>query len=267
MKWEHDSIEKYVVVMGKIINNISVAIENEALGQNEDLKVPVTYGPREKILAAAERKTVDDDEAPKVAITFPRIAFEISGPPVYDGARMSPATIKRRLGEHSYTYNPPAYNIGFTVSIIAKSSRVANRIMERIVPSFRPALSVTVKPFPVDYPEYKRDVIIELQSVVPNNTYLGDFMERQYIGWDLTFVFKGWLFGPIIDSARITKVDVNFVDNTIAEAEDLLESAYITPGLTSGGEPTSNSSLTIPRNSIEPTDNYGYITEYFSEGE
>jgi hypothetical protein len=267
MKWEHDSIEKYVVIMGKLINDISVTVENEEQGSLETLKVPVSYGPREKILAAANRQTIDDgDDAPKVAITFPRISFELAGPPMYDNSRMSPATSKVRLGDTDYIYNPPAYNIPFTVSIVAKSARIANRIMEKIVPLFVPSLTATIKPF-AEYPDYKKDVIIEMQSVNPQNTYEGDFMQRQYVGWDLTFVMKAWLFGPITAGNRITKVEINFIDNTLTDDNVQLETATITPGLTSDGEPTSNSNLTIPRNSIQPTDNYGYITEYASEGE
>lgn len=266
MEWEHDTIEKYVVIMGRLLNNIEITMDNEATGATETIKVPVSYAPREKILAAANKPTVDDpDNPPKIAITLPRIAFELAGAPQYDGIRMTPATTKVKLGGDSVIYNPPAYNFPFQVSIVAKSARVANRIMEKIVPLFVPALTVTVKPLK-DYPDYKKDVIIELQSAVPSNTYEGDFMDRQYIGWDLSFVLKGWLFGPITQHERITKIEVNFDDDTISDHVDVLETATVTPGLTSGGQPTSNASLTIPRNNILPTDNYGYITEYASKG-
>lgn len=264
MTFEHDSIEKYVILMGKLINNISVNIENTELGSNETLRVPVTYGPREKVLAAANRPSVDDNIPAKVALTLPRIAFEIAGGPQYDSVRQSTATQKIKLGDHDYIYNPPAWNIPFTVSVVAKSARVANRIMEQIVSRFVPALTITVKPLD-GYPEYKKDVIIELEGAVPNNTYQGDFMERQFVGWDLQFLVKGWLFGPVTEGQRITKVEVNFIDNTTTE--DFLEGVDITPDLTSSGEPTSNASLTIPRNSIEHTDNYGYIVDYNSDGD
>lgn len=263
-EWEHDSIEKYVIIMGRLINNIEIVIEDKARGANETLRVPVSYSPREKVLAAAERQTVDDpDNPPKIAITFPRIAFELSGAPTYDGVRMTPATKKMYLSDNATIYNPPAYNFPFTVSIIAKSARVANRIMEKICAQFVPALTVTVKPLK-DYPDYTKDVIIELQGAVPNNQYEGDFRDRQYIGWDLSFVLKGWLFGPITTAERITKVDVNFVDDTTID--ETLMTASITPGLTANGTPTSNATLTIPRNDIKPTDNYDYITEYADEG-
>ncbi len=265
MEWEHDSIEKYVVIMGRLLNNITITNDNEERGATETIEVPVSYAPREKVLAAANRPSIDDPDQPgKVAITLPRIAFELAGAPQYDSIRMTPSTAKIGLGEHSHMYNPPAYNFPFTVSIVAKSARIANRIMEKIVPIFVPSLTVTVKPLK-DYPDYKKDVIIELQSAVPQNTYEGDFLERQFIGWELSFVLKGWLFGPITTGERITKVEANFIDNTTTE--DLLTTASITPGLTSGGDPTSNASLTIPRNSIQPTDNYGYITEYADAGE
>lgn len=263
-EWEHDSIEKYVIIMGQLINNVKITMEDVERGAEETIRVPVTYGPREKVLAAAERQTIDDQvNPPKVAITLPRIAFELSGAPQYDGVRMSTATSKTYLDDRSTIYNPPAYNFPFTVSIVAKSARVANRIMERIVPLFVPSLTMTIKPLK-DFPNYKKEVIIELQSAVPNNTYEGDFRDRQYIGWDMTFILKGWLFGPINTQDRITRIDVNFIDDTTVD--QLLSTASVMPGLTANGQPTSDATLTIPRNSIHPTDNYGYITGYTDEG-
>lgn len=261
--WEHDSIEKYVVLVGRLINDINVNVWNEEAQANETLKVPVTYGPREKVIAAATRPTADDDGA-QVAITLPRISFECTGL-VYDAARQTPATKKIDVGEHSYIYNPPAYNFPFTVSVIAKSARVANRIVEQILPIFAgPAITATIKPLK-DHPDYKRDVIIEHQGAQPNNDYQGDFNTRQVLGWDIQLLVKGWLFGPVAESTRITKVDVDFSDNTTTP--EFLEGIDITPGLTSGGQPTSNAATTVPRNNIEPTDNYGYIIDYNSEGE
>jgi hypothetical protein len=258
--WEHDSIEKYVVVMGRLLNDIRVNISNKDRGVTETLLVPVTYGPREKVLAAANRPSIDEEDdsrVAKIALTLPRIAFECTGL-LYDPGRQTPATNKLGLNQGSYLYNPPAWNFTFNVSVLAKTSRTANRIIEQIVSRFVPSLTLTVKPLK-DHPEYSRDVIVELQGVQPDNQYEGDFLERQTIVWNLQFVVKGWLFGPITDQQSITRVEVNFVDKG---DDNKIESAAITPGLTSSGEPTSNASLTIDRNSIASTDNYDYITDY-----
>jgi hypothetical protein len=36
----------------------------------------------------------------------------------------------------------------------------------------------------------------------------------------------------------------------------------VSPGLTANGEPTSNASLTIDKNLIKSTDNYGFIIDF-----
>lgn len=261
--WQYDSIEKYVIIMGQMINNISVNVENAERKDIETFRVPVTYGPREKVIAEANRPSIDDPSNPaNVALTLPRISFENTGL-TYDSSRMTSATQKVKLGEHSYIYTPAPWNFAFNVSILAKSSRICNRILEQLIPRLTPALSITFIPFAA-HPEYTKDVIIELQSVQPRNEYEGDFMQRQIIGIDLQFNLKAWLFGPTTDSTRITRVAIKYDD---LFTNKTLEETSIEPGLTANNEPTTDKLSTVPRNTILPTDNYGYITDYAATGD
>jgi hypothetical protein len=55
------------------------------------------------------------------------------------------------------------------------------------------------------------DVPIELQSVTADDSYEGDFESRRIQTWQLDFIIKGYLFGPVNKFKYIIKDDVNLI--------------------------------------------------------
>ena len=74
----HEIFRKTIVAFGTLFNNI------ELRRQDEVMKVPLAYGPKDKFLARLDQ--VPDPTNKRVSITLPRIGFEITGI-TYDSSR------------------------------------------------------------------------------------------------------------------------------------------------------------------------------------
>ena len=70
----HESIRKVIVSFGTMFNNINLVRKDNSGTITQTMKVPLAYGPREKFLV---RLRDDADLTKQVAITLPRIGFEI----------------------------------------------------------------------------------------------------------------------------------------------------------------------------------------------
>ena len=141
----------------------------------------------------------------KVAITLPRIYFEMTGID-YDAARKTPATQKYKTvindngNEVRTQYVPVPYNISFEVGILCKSQDDGLQILEQILPFFQPSFSMSLKFIP-DMDEV-RDVAVVLNSVDFDDDWEDDFSTRRSITYTMQFTAKSYIYGPY------TKADV-----------------------------------------------------------
>ena len=265
-KFYHGSIRKYVALFGTLFNDIEIDRVDSTGGLYQTIKVPITYGPKEKVMARLDQ---DPNLNRKYAVLLPRMSFELTDVN-YDGDRKLPTVNKNVVVNASankslkYQYNPVPYNFMFTLSIMVKNAEDGTRILEQILPFFTPDWTPTVNLVPEM--NITMDIPVVLLDVVSQDTYEANFEQRRALTWTLTFMVKGYVFGPVKKANVINIANTNFYDATLfdniddapGEAE-LLERVTITPGLTSSGEPTSNASLSINKDSIKSTDNYGYV--------
>ena len=70
----HETIRKIIVGFGTTFNNVQLVRKDSSGNVVQSMKVPLAYGPKEKFLV---RLRADADLSSKVAITLPRIGFEI----------------------------------------------------------------------------------------------------------------------------------------------------------------------------------------------
>ena len=70
----HETIRKIVVAFGTMFNNIQLIRKDNDGNIVQSMKVPLAYGPRQKFLV---RLREDPDLTKQVAITLPRLGFEI----------------------------------------------------------------------------------------------------------------------------------------------------------------------------------------------
>ena len=264
--WNHDSLRKYIIVFGTVFNDIylnRLSATNEVL---QTLKVPLTYGPKDKVLARLDQ---NPELLNQVGIVLPRISFEMTSLE-YDSTRklntLNKLTKQSATAgtddEVKYQYQPVPYDMQFEMNILVKNAEDGTRIVEQIVPYFTPDFTVSVNLVPeVDGP---RDIPIILNSISSQDQYEGNFTERRVLTWTLNFTLKGYLYGPTKKSKLIKLAETTFrlpedvaTGNTTNTSNTIVVASR--PGLTANGTATSNVAASIPYDEIISTDDYGFI--------
>ena len=197
----NQAVRKTVVSFGTLFNNIELkkTVDGQVI---ETEKVPLAYGPKQKFLYRLQGNPTDGR---KVAITLPRIYFEMTGID-YDASRKTPATQKYKTvindngNEVRTQYVPVPYNVSFEVGILCKSQDDGLQILEQILPFFQPSFSMSLKFIP-DMDEV-RDVAVVLNSVDFDDDWEDDFSTRRSITYTMQFTAKSYIYGPY------TKADV-----------------------------------------------------------
>jgi hypothetical protein len=208
-QYYHETIRKVVVAFGTMFNNISLVRKDSDGKVVQSMKVPLAYGPRQKFLV---RLAEDPDLTKQVAVTLPRIGFEINGL-TYDPARKLNRIQKFKKTKTGNSkkletqYMPVPYNVGFELYVLAKNSDDALQIVEQILPYFQPEYTLTLN----DMSEMgiKRDVPIVLNSISYEDDYEGDFASRRALIYTLSFTAKFYLYGPVTSQSIIKTVQVD----------------------------------------------------------
>jgi hypothetical protein len=275
-------IRKYVILTGTLFNNIRITRTDKNGTQTSLLKVPITYAPKDKMLALVIQDTAIDRQT--ATIPLPAISFEM-GRMQYDGTRklntITKSVVKDadNLNKFKYQYNPVPYNIEFKVYIYAKNAEDGTKIIEQILPYFTPDWTTTVNLIPEM--NVTMDIPITLNNISYSDNYEGDFKERRAIIWTLDLVLKGYLYGPVRKSGIIKFINLNFYNPLVEDGKlstavgetPIAEKVTVQPGLYSNGSPLNyfgqpNTSLsTIPYNEIEVSDDFGYITQIYNQDE
>tara|TARA_Y100000296_G_C5173736_1_gene258782 strand:+ start:1505 stop:2278 length:774 start_codon:yes stop_codon:yes gene_type:complete len=216
----NESFRKTIIAFGSLFNNISIFRKSKSGTKTQSLKVPLAYGPKQKFITRLEQ---DPAGTQSIAITLPRIGFEIQGF-TYDPARKLNRIIKhkrvkedtvKKLKSMTTQYTPVPYNVNFELFVMAKNSDDGIQIVEQILPYFQPEYTVTIK----EIPEMSivRDVPIILNDINYEDTYAGDFTERRAIIYTLNFSAKTYVYGPVSTQEQITKAQVDIYPDLPAE--------------------------------------------------
>ena len=227
-----------------MFNNIVVSRKTTAGVVDKRIKVPISYSPRDKLLARIE---TDPSLRKPDAVSLPRMGFEMTSM-TYAGERKL-STIKKftALGTNgtnrTIMYAPVPYDVNFQLSIMVKNAEDGTQILEQILPFFTPEWTNTVQL--IDDMDIKLDIPLVLLSVSSDDTYEGDFETRRALIWTLDFTMKCYFFGPTKTKKLIKLANVNFFidgfDTAIGTSNTALERVAIRPGL----EPTANLAGTI----------------------
>lgn len=206
-------LRKYVIVFGNMFNNINL-IRTSATDDSvevERIKVPISYGPKEKYVT---RLATDPNLLKEVQIVLPRMSFEISGIQ-YDAARQQNPLLKLAKGDNAtrtqHQYMGTPYNINFELNVYARNIDDGTHIIEQILPYFHP--DFTVSTIPVPTLGFMKDIPIILNDVKQSVSYEGAADSIRYIMWTMNFTLKGYFFGPITTPKIIRKAIANIFND------------------------------------------------------
>jgi hypothetical protein len=211
----HEILRKTIVAFGTLFNNIQIKHKDNAGDDFSIITVPIAYGPVQKFLARIEQVP---DLKKRVAITLPRMSFEMTGIS-YDSSRKSSTmqtfkALDQANNELTKVFMPVPYNVNFRLSIMSKLNEDALQVVEQILPYFQPHFNLTVDL--VSSIGEKRDIPMVLERIAMDDQYEGDFTTRRVLVYTLDFVAKTYLFGPVgtPNDALIKQVQVDYYTNT-----------------------------------------------------
>ena len=237
------NIRNIVILFGTVFNDISIRRTNASDVVQEEIKVPIAYGPAEKFLTRLREAT--DISKGKVGLTLPRMSFEFTSIN-YDSARKLPTT-KTYKAIHATdenklvsVYTPTPYNFDFTLSIMVRHSDDGTQILEQILPYFTPAYQVSMKEMVTL--GIVRDIPIIFTGLSTEDSYEGDFLTRRALIHTLTFTVQAFMYGPVADIGVIKEVDVNKYNSTTATS------------------PISSTETKPDPTTADADDDYGYTT-------
>ena len=208
----HATVRKSVAVFGTIFNNIKVARKKGDGSLINQIKVPLSYGPKQKFLSRLDSETGQDAS---IAIKLPRMGFEITGIEFDTSKKLSkraqiiePGTTGTTTQRNSIKQFAP-YDINMQLNIMAKNQDDGLQILEQILPYFQPEYTVSIKPVD-DFTSFKQDVPIILNSVSFDDQYEGDYNSRRVLIYTLDFTMKMSFYGPATTSKVIREVNIDF---------------------------------------------------------
>ena len=205
----HETTRRYVAVFGTLFNDIEITRKDNTGTAIHKVRVPINYAPMQKILAKLEQ---DPKLNSPSAVTLPRMSFEITGMN-YSAERKLTSLTKQIKGSPladgrvSTMFTPAPYDIEFQLNIMTKYNEDGMKIVEQILPFFKPDCTVGVQM--VEDFGYV-DIPVVLTSVSQEDTYESDFQTRRALIWTLNFTMKGYFFSPTQTKRQIKFADIDF---------------------------------------------------------
>ena len=210
--WYNQSTRRMVSVFGSMFNDLEVHKTNAAGKVLQKIKVHLAYAPRQKVLARMAEQTSD----PKLAMTLPRLSFEITSMEYDSNARVSKHKNYRKVvvGDTLQLNKlgaPAVYKVGFELNILASTQDEALQLLEQILPMFQPEYTVTIKDIPTM--DITTDTPIVLESIALNDDYEGDLVTRRAIIYTLDFSTRIRYYRGIGKSKQILETEVDYSEN------------------------------------------------------
>lgn len=255
-EYYHKTTRKYVALFGTLFNDIIISRKTNNDVEMMRMKVPIAYGPIQKFLA----RIGEDPNLDAPAMTLPRMSFEMLGM-IYNGDRkLTRHQLNKKalpLDDDSFStqFTAAPYDIEFQLNIMVKYSEDGNKIIEQIVPFFKPDWTASVQI--IDDLDFAIDVPIVLTGIGQEDTYDDAFENRRVLVWTLNFTMKAQYFGPITNKKVIKFTEANVYGST--NANTALEVIKVQPGLTANGEATTDINETVPYTDINSDDDWDYI--------
>ena len=236
----HKQIRNTVIAFGTIFNNINIKRLDSSGTPLQNIKIPFSYSPKEKFIARLDQKTDLTGSDSSVAITLPRMAFDITGYS-YDPSRklnknqkITTITTNSDTSKLNSQFMPVPYDVTFELNAFTANSDDGLQIIEQILPYFQPDYTVTMI---LDRTmDTKRDIPFILESVDYEDSYQGTLTSLRRIIYSLKFTAKIYLYGPISTSAVIKKVSADLYTNTSDKAPSRSERVTVTPNPTSADQ-------------------------------
>ena len=236
----HEKTKKAVALFGRLFNNLYVIRKNSSGAVISQVKVPLSYAPKNKFLERI-RENPDLQNDTKVAIKLPRMSFVITAI-TYDATRQlakignfTTTASDGSITKRQKFFNPVPYNINFQLNAYAKSQDDALQIVEQILPTFNPQYALTIKPFQTEFPNFKEDIQVIINGVSFSDDFEGAMEQRRTIIYSMDFEMKLSYHGPIANTSviRTSTAKIFQMGSGNSDSDIGLETIQVVPNPTS----------------------------------
>lgn len=270
-------ISKYNATFGMLFSDITIKRSSTDTTINQNIKVPLYFGTKEKMQARVEALPNADRQ---FAVQLPAIAYEypiISYSTDRKLISVNRNVIKNSSDKNSFLvqYNPWPADLHYKLYIYAKNIEDGNKIIEQILPFFTPDFTVSMELVP-DMNDY-RDIPTILKGNVnfSDNGKQDSETERRILVWTLEFIMHAFLFGPKKIKPVIKFIQLNQrLDDTrvapdatswpipLSNSSPIVGTVTQYPGLTANGVGTYDPTQTIDWHNIAVDDEWDMIVQY-----
>lgn len=212
----YNSVRNQIIVFMSLFKSMKVIDErdtmDDTLTDSVETKINIVYSPKERKLIEQTYESLIPDsmydtKVPIFSVSIASIA--------YDPARALNFFRKRRIKQNSKQYQdrmPIPYDIGMTLSILAKYEEHIHMITENIVPYMAPYIIVRIKENINHLENIPRELRIDFDGNINRDISItwAD-TERRVIKTDLGFVIKGWIYKPLREAqGPILHIPISF---------------------------------------------------------
>lgn len=259
-------IRNYIVAFGSLFNDILINRYDATGHISQVIKVPLTHAVKNKMMALVQANPAageTDGTQRQVGIQLPIISFYMTDLAYNQGRKLN--TLNTRWAKDDENadagrmqYMPVPVDLHFEVNILSNLAEDGAKIVEQIVPYFKPQWDMTVHVMPelgitLDIP------VIWSGSFTQNPSFNSDFTQQQAIVWTANFTMKAQIFGPVKTKPIIKFPREDFYFGEGVSNGEYIGSIQVTPGLTANGQPTSNVAETVNAHTIFVDDNWDLI--------
>jgi len=208
----NESLRKLVIGFGGLFNQLQIYKYNADGSTREKIRVPISYGPKEKFIRRINSMSSISEDINKTQITLPHMGFDITAI-IYDIDRVANKLRKKRVTKEDstthYMYSAVPYNVSFGLYVFTRYVEENLQIMEQILPYFSPNFNVTLN---MNEVHPKVDIPITMNAVQMQEDYMGDFVTRRSIVSTFSFTAKTFIFGPSSEYGPIEGVTLDIMD-------------------------------------------------------
>jgi hypothetical protein len=212
-------IRKLVIGFGNLFDDITLVRYNPNNTEAERFIVPIAYAAKELYV---QRLLFDPDLDKKVAMSLPRMSFEMTGM-IYDVTRKQNTNTKNFTNTSSGVaaqYNPVPYNFDFSLYLYVRNTEDGTQLLEHIIPFFTPDYTIKLNLIP-DLGVIK-EVPVILNNVSSEIDYEGDRNNpTRMIIWTLNFTVKGFIFGSYT-TPKLIRTSITNILNDISASDIVL---------------------------------------------
>ena len=213
-------MRKIVVGFGNLFDNLTLVRYNPDNSEAERFIVPIAYAAKELYV---QRLQGDPNLDKKVQMTLPRLSYEMMGIK-YDVARKQNTNIRNFASTTNAgvvgQYNPVPYDYDFNLYLYVRNIEDGTQLIEHILSYFTPDYTIKLNLIPEM--GIVKEIPVVLNTATHETEYEGDRdSDTRTIIWTLNFTAKGFIYGPVSDSA-IIKASITNIYNEIGP-DDVVE--------------------------------------------